>query len=179
MVENILQDLRYGIRQLARAPAFTAIAVLTLALGIGVNTAIFSAVSAVLLAPLPYGQPERILTLWQRDLQTGDRAPAAPANFLDWRERSRSFEAMAAIEPYSNDYLGPDGPERFRSWLATAVLAFIVTRYLSRFLFGVSALDPLTFVGIALLLLAATALASYMPAFRAARVNPMVSVRAE
>jgi putative ABC transport system permease protein len=60
-----------------------------------------------------------------------------------------------------------------------AVLAFVVTRYLSRFLFGVSALDPLTFVGIALLLLAATALASYMPAFRAARVNPMVSVRAE
>jgi hypothetical protein len=119
MIDYILQDLRYGLRQLARAPAFAAIAVLTLALGIGANTAIFSAVSAVLLAPLPYAEPERILTLSQRDLQTDDRAPAAPANFLDWRERTRSFEAMAAIEPYSNDYLGPDGPERFRSWLAT------------------------------------------------------------
>ena len=92
---------------------------LTLALGIGANTAIFSAVSAVLLEPLPYGDAERILHLWQRDLQTADRDPAAPANFLDWRERSRSFEAMAAAEPFSNDYLGPDGPERFRSWLAT------------------------------------------------------------
>ena len=60
-----------------------------------------------------------------------------------------------------------------------AVLALLATRYISRFLFGVSAFDPLTFVGIALLLLAATALASYLPAFRAARVNPMVSVRAE
>ena len=64
-----LQDLRYGFRQLARAPGFAAVAVLTLALGIGANTAIFGAVSAVLLEPLPYGDAERILHLWQRDLQ--------------------------------------------------------------------------------------------------------------
>ena len=115
------QDLRYALRQLARSPGFTAVAVLTLALGIGATTAIFGAIDAILLKPLPYPDADRIVTLWQQDqARGGERDLAASANFLDWRERSTSFEALAAAEPYSNDYLAADGqPENLRSWLVT------------------------------------------------------------
>src|SRR5688500_16986569 len=121
MAEEWTRDLRDAVRQLARAPAVRAVAVLALALGIGADTAIFGAIDAVLLKALPYSEPERIVTLWQRDLRNDAArlADASPANFLDWRERSRSFSALAAAEPYSHDYLGPEGPARFRSWLVT------------------------------------------------------------
>jgi putative ABC transport system permease protein len=119
--ENWLRDLRYAFRQLARSPGFTAVAVLTLALGIGANAAIFGAIDAVLLQALPYHDPDRVLTLRQKDLRNSAArlADASPANFLDWRERSRSFSSLAAAEPYSHDYLGPEGPVEFRSWLVT------------------------------------------------------------
>ena len=117
-METLLQDLRYAIRTLRKSPGFTLVAVLTLALGIGANTAIFGVVNSVLLKPLPYADADRILTLWQSDGEQGIE-DVAPANFLDWREQSRSFEAMAAIEPFSVDYVGPDGPEAIRTWLVT------------------------------------------------------------
>ena len=101
------QDLRYGLRMMRRGPGFAAVAVLTLALGIGANTAIFSVVNAVLLRPLPYRDPARLVTV----LHDGWK-PVAPANFLDWREQSSSFESMAAAQLWSLTMTGRDRPEQ-------------------------------------------------------------------
>src|SRR5215210_1146671 len=116
----LLQDLRYAIRMLLRKPGFTVIAVVTLALGIGANTAIFSIVNGVLLRPLPYKDADRIIVLWQNQLQKGiAEDDVSPANFLDWRERNQVFEEMAAADPWSFDLTGDGEPESFRSWLVT------------------------------------------------------------
>ena len=96
-LEELWQDLRYGLRMLHKSPGFAAVAVLTLALGIGANTAIFSVVDAILLRPLPYAAPDRLVRVWESSLK--DDAPrnhVSPMNFLDWQEHSRSFESMAA-----------------------------------------------------------------------------------
>src|SRR5262245_10864745 len=118
-VDTFRQDVRYALRQLARAPGFTAVAVLTLALGIGANTAIFSAIDAIAFRPLPFADAERIVTVWHQNRSSGDRDFVAPANFLDWRERSTTFEALAVAEPFSHDYATPEGPESFPSWLVS------------------------------------------------------------
>jgi putative ABC transport system permease protein len=105
-VEHLAQDLRYGARALARTPGFTLLAMLTLALGIGANTAIFSVVNAVLLNPLAYRDPDRLVTL----LHYGN-APVAAANYIDWRDQSHSFDAMAAAEFWTPNLTGTDTPE--------------------------------------------------------------------
>jgi len=98
---TLIQDLRYGLRMLAKNPGFTAVAVLTLALGIGANTAIFSVVNAVLVRPLPYKDADRLVMLWSTKPREGWRGQASPLDFLAWRQESRSFESMAAIRPCS------------------------------------------------------------------------------
>lgn len=119
-LEDLWQDLRYGARMLLKQPAFTLIAVLTLALGIGATTALFSVVNGVLLRPLPYRDEARIVTLWQSNLHSGvAREETSPATFLDWRERLQSYEAIAAIEPFGHSLIGNGEPERFRSWVVT------------------------------------------------------------
>ncbi|HTU45007.1 MAG TPA: ABC transporter permease [Bryobacteraceae bacterium] len=96
---SLWQDARYGARLLLRSPGFAAIVILTLALGIGANTAIFSVVDNVLLRPLPYPQPDRLVRVWENNLAKGfSRNVVNPFNFLDWRERNHSFTHMAAIE---------------------------------------------------------------------------------
>jgi len=96
-MDTLLQDLRYGLRLLFRNPAFTTVAVLALALGIGANTAIFSVVNAVLIRPLPYPDPDRLMTVWENNLKRGwHENLVTPADFLDWRAQNRVFEAMAA-----------------------------------------------------------------------------------
>ncbi|HKQ77457.1 MAG TPA: ABC transporter permease [Blastocatellia bacterium] len=118
-MQTLWQDLRYGLRTLLKNPGFTLVAVVTLALGVGVNTAIFSVVNGVLLRPLPFNQPERIVTLWENNLKDGiERDDVSPANFLDWSERSRSFEEMAFANPWSLDFIGETEPE---TWRATRV----------------------------------------------------------
>jgi putative ABC transport system permease protein len=104
------QDLRYGVRQLLRSPALTVIAVVTLALGIGANTAIFSVVNSVLLRPLPYKDPERIMLLRTR-WPKGQLGNVSGGNYNDWRTESRSFEVMAAIAGTSFNviHIAPDG----------------------------------------------------------------------
>ena len=93
-----MQDLRLAIRNLTKRPAFTAIAVLTLALGIGANAAVFTVSNAVLLAPLPYANPDAVVVL-------NERTPQFPSvsvtryNFDDWRARAQSFSGMAAFRP--------------------------------------------------------------------------------
>jgi predicted permease len=97
-LRSLLSDCRYGLRQLRKNPGFSAIAVLTLALGIGANTAIFSVVDAMLLRPLPFAEPERLVRVWESSLRyDSPRNVVNPFNFLDWREQSHCFASMAAI----------------------------------------------------------------------------------
>ncbi|HXI23961.1 MAG TPA: ABC transporter permease [Pyrinomonadaceae bacterium] len=96
-MSNILKDTRYGIRSLAKHPGFTAIALITLALGIGANTAIFSVVNAVLLKPLPFDEPERIVWLWDTQPQLAT-APTSLPDFLGWKDQNRSFAHLAAYQ---------------------------------------------------------------------------------
>ncbi|HKQ75465.1 MAG TPA: ABC transporter permease [Blastocatellia bacterium] len=105
-MNTIWQDLRYGARMLIKNPGFTLVAVITLALGIGANTAIFSVVNGILLRPLPYHEPERIVTL----LNNG-QYPVSPANFLDFRASSQNFAQMAAAEAWGGSLTGGDRPE--------------------------------------------------------------------
>jgi len=107
LLENFLQDLRYGARSMRRAPGFTAVAVIALALGIGANAAIFSVVNAVLIRPLAYKDSDRLVTI----LNDGD-GPVAVANYIDWRDQSQSFETMAAADYWSANLTGVDTPER-------------------------------------------------------------------
>jgi predicted permease len=96
-VDTFLDDLRHAARRLRLSPGFTLTATLTLALGIGGNAAVLSALEALLLRPLPYPAPDRLVLVHQTD-RDQPRRPVAPANFVDWRARTRSFEALAAYE---------------------------------------------------------------------------------
>ncbi len=106
IVESFFQDLRYGARSMRRSPGFTVVAVIALALGIGANAAVFSVVNAVLLRPLAYKDPERLVTV----MHNVDN-PVAPANYIDWRDESQSFEAMAAADFWTPNLTGTDAPE--------------------------------------------------------------------
>ena len=107
MMQTLIQDLRYGARMLRTHPGFSLIAIVTLALGIGANTAIFSVVNGVLLRPLAYREPDRIVTL----LHAG-RSPISPANFLDLQAGSRSFERIAAAEAWGGALTDIERPEQ-------------------------------------------------------------------
>lgn len=112
-VDTLIQDIRYAVRALRRDRAFALVAILTLALGIGANTAIFTVVDGVLLKPLPYPDPDRLLTLWESSRADDLKSPVAPANFYDWRQQSHSFAKMAAIDPYPDFILdGFSGAQR-------------------------------------------------------------------
>jgi putative ABC transport system permease protein len=109
----LVHDIRYAIRMLQHDRAFAFVAILTLALGIGANTAIFTVVDGVMLKPLPYPDPDRLLTLWERSRSDGLQGTVAPANFYDWREQGRSFAKMAGIDPYPDFILNGSGePQR-------------------------------------------------------------------
>ena len=113
MIGNLGQDLRYGLRMLAKNPAFTAVAVLALALGIGANTAIFSVVNALLLRPLPYKNPDQLVMVWENLSHLGfPKNTPSPANFLDWRRQATVFEGMAAFAIRSYNLTGVGEPER-------------------------------------------------------------------
>ena len=122
-METLWQDLRYGARQLARSPGFTAVAVLTLALGIGANTAIFSVVHSLLLEPLPYRQPDRLVVVWEHNRpRARETNTISPANFLDWREQNTVFEQMAAFVDIRANLTGVADPEELPAQLVTVEL---------------------------------------------------------
>ena len=98
-LEDTARDLRHGIRVLRRAPGFAAGALLTLALGIGATTAIFSIVRTVMLEPLPYREPDRIVTVWETNRGGAVRNVIAPANFVAWRERTRTLDGLGMVGP--------------------------------------------------------------------------------
>jgi putative ABC transport system permease protein len=106
------QDVRYSLRMLLRHPAYTSIAVITLALGIGANGAIFSTINGVLLRSLPYPEPDQIVTLWENNSKENiKRDDVSPANFLDWVDRQQVFSELAFANPNSMDYTGGDEPQ--------------------------------------------------------------------
>jgi predicted permease len=118
-LDTVIQDLRYGARMLRKNPGFTAIAVLTLALGIGANTAIFSVVSAVILRPLPYANPQQLIVLRETTQSVGPHSPSYP-DFLDWRKQSRSFSQMAAINNREFNLSGVAQPENISGYVVSA-----------------------------------------------------------
>jgi putative ABC transport system permease protein len=118
-MDALRQDLRFAVRTLRARPAFTLVAVLTLALGIGATTAIFSVVNAVLLRPLPWPQPDRLVLIW------GTRGPVRQngvvfLDYLDWQKQSRSFDALGVIRGQSVNLTGGDQPERITGSFVTA-----------------------------------------------------------
>jgi len=106
-----MQDLRFAFRQLLKDPSFTAVAVLTLALGIGANTALFSVVNAVLLRPLPYDEPGRLVQAFEAP-QPGQRNAASPGAFLDWKEHATVFESLSLRQEIAMNLTGDGDPER-------------------------------------------------------------------
>ena len=167
---TLLQDLRYALRTLAGSPAFSCVAVLTLGIGIGATTAIFSVANHVAFRDLPYADPGRVVTLWEPDRVTG--------------ERSREvFGIRMAIGAHARDVLGMvlrQGTSVAVAGVAVGALAaFLLTRLLAGMLYGVSATDPVTFAVTALLLVAAARVTSLVPARRASRFDPMIALRTE
>jgi predicted permease len=114
-----LQDIRYALRMLAQSPGFSAIAILTLALGIGANTALFSVVNGVLLNPLPYPQPDRLVALYSRTSTFAQSSISYP-NFLDWQRNNRSLASIAAYRSDDFNLTGAGEPERVRTEMISA-----------------------------------------------------------
>src|SRR5438132_5904066 len=120
-LENLARDIRYGMRSLAQSRAFTVVAVLTLALGIGANTAIFSLINAVLLRPLPFKDPGRLVMVWEDATFAGfPRNTPAAANYADIKAQSHTLEDMAALDFRSFNITGDGEPERAAAYGVTA-----------------------------------------------------------
>jgi predicted permease len=118
-LESLLQDVRYGFRMLAKAPAFSAIAILTLALGIGSNTAIFSVVNGVLLNPLPFHDAHQLVSMFEQ-IPNFKNASISYPNFVDWRRMNRTFASMAAYRSVGFNLRGEGDPENLRGEMVSA-----------------------------------------------------------
>src|SRR5450759_2944872 len=133
LLAGLGQDLRYGFRTLRKNPGFTAIAVLALGLGIGANTAIFSVVNGVLLRPLSYPDPSRLLTIYETTAEFSQSSVSYP-NYLDWRRESRSFTGMGAYRSHDLNFTGAGEPEQVSGEFVSASLFPVrgVTPFLGR-----------------------------------------------
>src|SRR5258705_12261936 len=121
MMANLRNDIRYALRNLIKRPGFTIIAVVTLALGIGANSAIFSAINALLLRPLPFPELERVVDLWDKMPSRGvAHNEVAMANYLDWKAQNQSFDQLALYRWWSANLTGIEPPERIQGFLVTA-----------------------------------------------------------
>jgi ABC-type lipoprotein release transport system permease subunit len=199
-----MSDFRFALRQFQKSPGFTAVAVLTLALGIGATTAIFSVVNAVLFSPLPYPEPDQLVRIHESIPVRGvQRVPVAVANYLDWRAQSTVFNGMAiyGVMAYSvsrrvleigirialgarlDDILMLVLRQGMGLTLAGLLIGLAgglaVARLLSGLLFEIQPNDPPTFGAVTVLLALVALFACWWPARRAARVDPMVALRSE
>jgi putative ABC transport system permease protein len=120
-METLLHDFRYALRLLRKSPGFAAAAVLTLALGMSANTVMFSVLNTVLLRPLPYSKPDRLVQIWETDARRGDtHGTVSPYNFVDWRSQSQSFEHIATYENNNLVLTGQKAPARLSALFVTA-----------------------------------------------------------
>jgi hypothetical protein len=130
-IEELRDDLKFAFRQLRSSPAFTLVATLTLALGIGANSAIFALVDATLLRPLPYSSPDRLVTIWEHSASTA-RGYVSPLNMLDWNTRSRTFEKIAGFTPNVGQMVmaGADGNAETvtRQWVTAGIFDVLGVR---------------------------------------------------
>src|SRR6476659_9580685 len=110
-MQKLLQDMRFGIRMLLKNPGVSLVAILTLAVGIGANAAIFSVVNTVLLRPLPYKDPGRLVAIWENQPSQG-QTRVSPANFFDWKKQTTSFEDMSAYGGSAMTLTGVGEPEQ-------------------------------------------------------------------
>src|SRR5258708_6527964 len=108
---TLMRDIRFGFRNLLKNPTFTFVAVITLALGIGANTAIFSVVNAVLLRPLTYRNPDQLLMLWEKNANKGGEIPSSLPNFMDIAEASKDFAEIGAFTDSTFNLTGGDEPD--------------------------------------------------------------------
>jgi putative ABC transport system permease protein len=131
-MKTLFQDVRYGLRVLAKAPGFTAVAVLAIALGVAANTAIFSVINAVLLEPLPYREPGRLVSLWEMNKARDARQNVlSPANLIDWKEQTDVFEDVAAFMDSRANLSGGGDPEE------------VIVQYITPNLFPLLGVEPI------------------------------------
>src|SRR5437870_8094868 len=117
-MNSLFNDIRYGVRSLLKRPAFTAVAVITLALGIGANTAIFSVVNTLLLRPLPFKEPARLVQVWEANYKLGQNTmDVSYPNFADWRVQNQDFEQIAAYTDRTFNLTGAAEPEQIQGAL--------------------------------------------------------------
>src|SRR5215469_13826083 len=118
-METLFQDVRYALRQLRKSPGFTAVAVVTLALGIGANTMIFSVVNGVLLIPLPFSKPDQLVTLHENKPNFEGGSLSYP-NFRDWQKENHTFSSMAIARSYAFSLTGAGDAEQVNSELISS-----------------------------------------------------------
>jgi putative ABC transport system permease protein len=120
-IQDFLQDLSFGVRLLRTSPAFALVAILTLALGIGANTAIFSVIHGVLLQPLPFPKQDQLMMLWEKD-RSGTRSNTSWATFMDWNRLNHSFTGIAAVSFWSPTFIGTRDAETLNGFRASSAL---------------------------------------------------------
>ena len=118
-MDTLIKDIRYGIRSLFKRPSLTALAIVTLALGIGANTVMFGVINAVILRPLPYKEPDRLVWMNETGPEVANRWVSYP-NFLDWQARNTTFEAMSTFRGLSMTMVGTDQPLELNARLVGA-----------------------------------------------------------
>jgi putative ABC transport system permease protein len=119
-LEELWQDLRYGVRMLRRKPGFTAVAVISLTLGIGANSTVFTFLNAILIQPLPYPDPERLVNLWERAPRSTSTRLVLPLNFIEWRDRAQSFEAITLTQSFPLNAVMQEEAEQLTNLWITA-----------------------------------------------------------
>jgi hypothetical protein len=186
-VESFCADLRYALRQLRKSPGFTLTAVITLALGIGANAAIFSLIDALFLKPLPLPHPERLLRIYAKGPSGHYGAGFSMPEFQNLREHTSSFSALAAEDHFPQlNLMTPDGSSAVSGARPPligiaigAACSFVLARFLSSMLFGIGATDLVTLLSLSVLLASVALVACYIPARQAMRMDPVAALHCE